>query len=319
MDRKTKADWYEVLDSSYALNVSCNREHGQDGVTARQGCWVCVTACLRVFALVDGLLAADGGLGLPEGGGPLPLQLAGLLGFLLPLGQDLRIFSSSQTVLLGTPPLQGNLMPLALQNHGSDETLDLGGLEPLLLTLLLGKRPLDDVLANIILGGQVEKLTDLGSPLGSKPPGHSVVGESRDLSLALLDDGHGEDGQVTVHDASTHRLTLALSSTTGPVAGMVLGEQQTHTLVGEHSLLHGETLLVVSTGNPQNVSLELFSECIGIDLLAHPLLVERTNLQLIVDLDEFLAPGGRVGEINLHFHATYTLSCRSESSNISLV
>merc|ERR1740128_487608 len=175
MDRKTKADWYEVLDSSFACNVSCNREHGQDGVTARPGCWVCVTACLRVFALVDGLLAADGVLGLPEGGGPLPLQLAGLLGFLLPLGQDLRIFSSSQTVLLGTPPLQGNLVPLALQNHGGDETLDLGGLEPLLLTLLLGKRPLDDVLADIILGGQVEELADLGSSLGSKPPGHGVV------------------------------------------------------------------------------------------------------------------------------------------------
>ena len=45
--------------------------------------------CLRVVALVGGLLAADGVLGLPEGGGPLPLQLAGLLGFLLPLGQDL--------------------------------------------------------------------------------------------------------------------------------------------------------------------------------------------------------------------------------------
>merc|ERR1740128_446303 len=222
MDRKTKADWYEVLDSSFACNVSCNREHGQDGVTARPGCWVCVTACLRVFALVDGLLAADGVLGLPEGGGPLPLQLAGLLGFLLPLCQDLRIFSSSQTVLLGTPPLQGNLVPLALQNHGGDETLDLGGLEPLLLTLLLGKRPLDDVLADIILGGQVEKLTDLGSPLGSKPPGHGVVGESRDLSLALLDDGHGEDGQVTVHDASRQR-SLRSRKCRGDGPGAALG------------------------------------------------------------------------------------------------
>jgi hypothetical protein len=36
------------------------------------------------------LLAGDRALGLPEGGGPLPLQLLRLLGLLLPLGQDLN-------------------------------------------------------------------------------------------------------------------------------------------------------------------------------------------------------------------------------------
>ena len=35
------------------------------------------------------LLAGDGSLGLAEGSGPLPLQLSGLLGLLLSLGQDL--------------------------------------------------------------------------------------------------------------------------------------------------------------------------------------------------------------------------------------
>ena len=53
------------------------------------------------------------------------------------------------------------------------------------------------------------------------PPGHGVVGESRDLGLALLDDGHGEDGQISVHDASTHRLTLALAGATGPSANIL--------------------------------------------------------------------------------------------------
>ena len=36
------------------------------------------------------LLAADGALGLTEGGGPLPLELLGLLGLLLSLGKDLN-------------------------------------------------------------------------------------------------------------------------------------------------------------------------------------------------------------------------------------
>ena len=43
------------------------------------------------------------------------------------------------------------------------------------------------------------------------PPGDGVVGQAGDLGLSLLDDGHGEDSQVSVDDASTHRLTLALS------------------------------------------------------------------------------------------------------------
>ena len=43
------------------------------------------------------------------------------------------------------------------------------------------------------------------------PPGDGVVGQAGDLSLSLLDDGHGENSQVSVDDASTHRLTLALS------------------------------------------------------------------------------------------------------------
>merc|ERR1719242_2999164 len=77
--------------------------------------------------------------------------------------------------------------------------------------------------------------------------------------------------------------------------------------------LHGEPLLVVSTSNPQHVPLELISEGVGWHLSAHALLVEGTNLVLIIDLDQFLAAGGREGEIYLHI----SLSCRSESSNIS--
>ena len=51
-------------------------------------------AAAVVWAQLQGtavdLLAADGALGLPEGGGPLPLELLGLLGLLLSLGKDLN-------------------------------------------------------------------------------------------------------------------------------------------------------------------------------------------------------------------------------------
>ncbi len=38
------------------------------------------------------------------------------------------------------------------------------------------------------------------------PPGDGAVGEPGNVRLALLHDGHGEHGQVTVNNASAHRL-----------------------------------------------------------------------------------------------------------------
>jgi hypothetical protein len=42
-------------------------------------------------------------------------------------------------------------VPLALQDDGRDQALDLGGLALRLLALLGGQRPLDDVLADVVL------------------------------------------------------------------------------------------------------------------------------------------------------------------------
>ena len=52
---------------------------------------------------------------------------------------------------------------------------------------------------------------DLAGTLGSQPARDGVVGQSGNLSLSLLDDGHGQDGEVAVDDAPADRLPLALS------------------------------------------------------------------------------------------------------------
>ena len=54
------------------------------------------------------------------------------------------------------------------------------------------------------------------------PSGDGVVGKAGDVRLALLDDGESEHGQVAVHDASAHRLALALAGATRAVAGVAL-------------------------------------------------------------------------------------------------
>merc|ERR1719160_260541 len=238
------------------------------------------------------LLAGGGPLGLTEGGGPLPLQLSGFLSFLLSLSQDLRVLSSSKPVLLSPPPLEGEPVPLPLQHDWGHQPLDLGGLVLLLLALLQRQRPLDDVLAHVVLLGQVEQLPDLAGALGPESPGDGVVGQPGDLALALLHDGQVEDGQVTVHDAAADRLALALTFTSGSVASVSLVKEQPNATVGQHALLHGEALLVVAARDPHHVALELVSEGVGLDLLTHPLLVEGPHLQLISNLEELLASRG---------------------------
>lgn len=44
--------------------------------------------------------------------------------------------------------------------------------------------------------------------------------------------------------------------------------------VGQDTLLHGETLLVVSSSNAKDVSLPFVTEMVGFDLSAHALLIE---------------------------------------------
>ena len=59
---------------------------------------------------------------------------------------------------------------------------------------------------------------------------------------------------------------------------MTFAEEKTNTSLGQNTLFHGETLLVVSTGDTENVTSPFVTESGGIDLLAHTLLVKRTNL-----------------------------------------
>ena len=59
--------------------------------------------------------------------------------------------------------------------------------------------------------------------------------------------------------------------------------------VGQDTLLHWETLLVVSASNFENVALPLITKMVGFDFSAHALLVEQSQLVVIVDLKSFLS------------------------------
>ena len=158
------------------------------------------------------------------------------------------------------------------------------------------------------------------------------VGEAGDVLVALLDDGEGDDGHVHADDAAVDGLALALTRAAGTVARVTLGEQELDTAGDHNTLLHGETLLVVATGDAEDVALELIADRVAGNLSAHlqghmvsfllflspplyhlvmeksgsvwegstyALLHEDVELALILDLEELLAAIGRVGDVQL--------------------
>ena len=54
------------------------------------------------------------------------------------------------------------------------------------------------------------------------------------------------------------------------------GHQQLHAEVGEDTLAHGKALLVVTTRDTEDVTLELVAEDVGGDFIRDALIVERT-------------------------------------------
>ena len=59
------------------------------------------------------------------------------------------------------------------------------------------------------------------------------------------------------------------------------------------TLLHREALLVVSTGDSEDVSLELVADGVSGDLVAHTAVHEDAELALIFNLDQLLGAVGR--------------------------
>ena len=121
----------------------------------------------------------------------------------------------------------------------------------------------------IVFLGEAEELSDLGGALGTQALGVNDIGQAGDLLLALLDNGQSKDGQIHADDAAADGLSLALASSSGSVAGVAVGEEESDTGRVHDTLLHGETLLVVAASDLDDVALPLVTQAVGGDLSAH--------------------------------------------------
>jgi len=197
--------------------------------------------------------------------------------------------------------LKGVQVTAALETEGGDKSLNFGSLGVRLGTLLLrGDLSPDDILPHIILLRQVEELPDLRRPLGPEPLGEHVIRQPGDIALALLDDDQRQDGNVGADDTSTDRFALALSGAAGAVARVAVGEKEFDTVRQQDTLLHGETLLVVTAGDTEDITLPFVANRVGRDLLGNFLFVEDAVSLFIVDVDGLLGPSCGVGDIELH-------------------
>jgi hypothetical protein len=186
-----------------------------------------------------------------------------------------------------------------LEADRSNKSLDFGGLGVRLGILLLGARNLspDHILPHIILLRQVVQLPDLGRPLWAKPLGKWVVGEAWDIVVALLDDDQGKDSNIGPNDAATDGFALALTLAAGPVAGVAVGEKEFDAIGEENTLFHGETLLVISAGDTEDIAFPLIAYGVGRNLLCDFLIIEDAVSLFVVEIKEFLSPSSGVGDV----------------------
>ena len=122
-----------------------------------------------------------------------------------------------------------------------------------------------------------EKFANVVRALRALATGDFAVGQTRNFLITLLDDGQVQDRHVSLHDAATHSLALALALAANPVAAVALDHQELDTMVYHDTLLHREALLIVTTGNLENVPLVLISKRSAIDLVRNALVVESTT------------------------------------------
>ena len=225
-------------------------------------------------------------------------RAAGFSLFGISLGNEFLVGSGFLLVSENGAHLFGLAGTLSLKGQRSHQSLDLRSLVAV-LALLGGEGTSDNVLANIVLLGKVEQFADVVGTLRTKTTRDRVVGKSLNGVGTDLGNNEVQDGNVLSNDASTDGLALALTGTSLSVGLVSLFAQQTDTGVGQDTLTHRETLLVISSTDAEDVSVELLTQGSSVDLLGHAAFVKGLETLFIIDFDDLLHPSAGAGNINL--------------------
>jgi hypothetical protein len=224
----------------------------------------------------------------------------GSLLFLGILGEELLVAFGG---LLGVGPACAGISldhMLATETLLGDHTLDLGGLVDSLVSTFDFAG--DNVSGNIILLlVKTESLDDVSATLGAKTVSTVDVGDTFDVLLALLDNSKEDSGNVGADNAATYGLALAVTVTTGNIARTAVLEEDACAGIDKDALLHLEALLVVTTGNTEDVALvSIVVHHFTSDFLSHSPVVEGSDEFFIINFNFLLSTSGGVRNVKLH-------------------
>lgn len=223
-------------------------------------------------------------------GGLLLLDVLGEEGLVL-LGV---LLGGLETVSLGLDD-----RALAADTLLGDKTLDLGGLVESLVSAL--DLTANNVLADIVLLlVKSEGLNDVVAALHTESVGALDIGHTSDLTVTLLGNAEEDRANIGSDDAATDGLAGTLTNAHGLVASATLLEEDAGSAVDKDTLLHLETLLIVTAGNSEDVALELVTQDFAVNFLTHSSVEEGTDCLFIVNFKLFLATSGWVCNIEFH-------------------
>eukprot|EP01028_Stygiella_incarcerata_P003746 TRINITY_DN1780_c0_g1_i4.p1 TRINITY_DN1780_c0_g1~~TRINITY_DN1780_c0_g1_i4.p1 ORF type:complete len:117 (-),score=12.31 TRINITY_DN1780_c0_g1_i4:93-443(-) len=88
-------------------------------------------------------------------------------------------------------------------------------------------------------------------------------------------------------------------------------KKQANTSAGKNTLAHGETLLVVSTSDLEDVPSEIFTDHFTGDFVRNPLVIDLLKNSFVINFNRFLTTS--VGERNVKLHDISVVETLNES------
>ena len=150
---------------------------------------------------------------------------------------------------------------------------------------------------HVIFLAQPEHPPDLCRPLWTQSLRVHGIRKTRNITLTLLDNRQRQHCQIGSNNTTPNTLSLALSVPSGSVARLTSAEEEANTRRMHDTLLHGESLFVVTAGDLEDVAFELVAHAVAGDLVAHAAVHEDAEFAVLIDLDELLGPIRWVGYV----------------------
>jgi len=215
---------------------------------------------------------------------------------------ELVVLSNLFASIGPTTLAESKVSTTVLEGTRSNQTLHLRLLGVLLTALLLvGALTSNNVLASVILVGKVEQLANLAGTLGTNTARDNLVSETRDLLFTLLHDNAVDNRKIVGDDATTDSTTttytIMLATTIADSAGL---KKKTNTVINKNTLLHGETILIVTTSDTKNVALELITKRRCVNFVADTHFHERAKFLLIIKVEYLLTTSSGASDVDLH-------------------